>query len=60
MAAALRYEVTFKGEAGAGLRVAFEDFAISTGHGVAFGSQHSLRAYSVGDERGSGRAAAAQ
>ena len=34
MAAALRYEVTFKGEAGAALRVAFEEFAVSTGHGV--------------------------
>ena len=32
--AALRYEVTFKGEAGATLRVAFEDFAVSAGHGI--------------------------
>jgi hypothetical protein len=32
--AALRYEVTFKGEAGPALRVAFEEFAVSTGHGV--------------------------
>jgi len=32
--AALRYEVTFKGEAGAALRVAFEECTVSTGHGV--------------------------
>jgi len=32
--AALRYEVTFKGEAGAALRVAFEDCTVTTGHGV--------------------------
>jgi hypothetical protein len=32
--AALRYEVTFKGEAGAALRVAFEDYAVTTGHGI--------------------------
>jgi len=32
--AVLRYEVTFKGEAGAALRVAFDEFTVSTGHGV--------------------------
>ena len=32
--AALRYEVTFKGEAGAALRAAFEECAITTGHGI--------------------------
>ena len=32
--ASLRYEVTFKGEAGAPLRVAFEEFAMSIGHGI--------------------------
>jgi hypothetical protein len=29
-----RYEITFKGEAGARTRAAFEDFEISVGHGV--------------------------
>ena len=32
--AALRYEVTFKGEAGPALRVAFEECTVSTGQGV--------------------------
>jgi len=32
--ASLRYEVTFKGEAGAALRVTFEECAMTTGHGV--------------------------
>ena len=32
--APLRYEVTFKGEAGAALRAAFDECAVTTGHGV--------------------------
>ena len=32
--AALCYEVTFKGEAGAALRVAFEECSMTTGHGI--------------------------